>query len=188
VTTPQQPEIARSRRSAITPTRPAPPRGKKQGAGGGAGPVPEANAPGHHPEVEQDKPIGRPRSMPERFEFAFDRAFVVPAAVVGVTRWTASVAVSGKDLVIRFGPWVLRTPRENIAGTELSGPYQTIKVIGPPHLSFADRGVTFATNRDRGVCIRFHKPVPALTPFALVRHPAATVTVADVDGLVEALR
>jgi hypothetical protein len=27
---------------------------------GPSGPVPEANRPGHHPEVEQDKPTGPP--------------------------------------------------------------------------------------------------------------------------------
>jgi hypothetical protein len=149
--------------------------------------VPPANQPGHHPDVEQDKPAGRPRSMPEVFKFDFDPPFVVPAAAVGVTPWTASVAVSGKDLVVRFGPWVLRTGRDNIAGVEESGPYALWKVIGPPRLSFADRGVTFATNRRRGVCVRFERPVRAITPFPLVRHPGATITVADVDGLIRAL-
>jgi hypothetical protein len=149
--------------------------------------VPPANAPGHHPEVEQDKPIGRPRSMPERFGFVFEPAFVVPAAAVGVTPWTTSVAVSAKDFVVRFGPWTLRTNRDNIAGVCDTGPYQLWKVIGPPRLSFADRGVTFATNHRRGVCVRFHRPVPAITPFGLIRHPGATVTVADVDGLMRSL-
>lgn len=62
--TPQQPEIARSGRSDVTaevaaktnadvphqvPVEPGP-----------AGPIPEDNLPGHHPEKEQDKPEGPP--------------------------------------------------------------------------------------------------------------------------------
>jgi hypothetical protein len=59
---PQQPELARSRKGA-TSDRSA----KSQLAGEGvpaaegpAGPIPPANEPGHHPEVEQDKPTGPP--------------------------------------------------------------------------------------------------------------------------------
>ncbi len=54
-------------------------------------------------------------------------------------------------------------------------------------LSMVDRGITFGTNGDRGVCIRFHRPVPAADPFGLLRHPATTVTVADPEGLVAAV-
>jgi hypothetical protein len=64
-----------------------------------------------------------------------------------------------------------------------TGPYSLIKTIGPAHLSFADRGLTFATNSERGLCIRFATPVRGLDPLGLVRHPAVTVTVADCDGL-----
>ena len=53
---------------------------------------------------------------------------------------------------------------------------------GPPHLSLADRGITFATNRQRGLCIRLHRPHPAIDPLGLIRHPGVTVTVGDVDG------
>ena len=74
-----------------------------------------------------------------------------------------------------------RGDRVDLAGPiRLAAPMSFgIKVLGPPHLSFTDRGVTFATNRDLGLCIRFHEPVPAIAPFGLLRHPGATVTVAD---------
>jgi hypothetical protein len=88
---------------------------------------------------------------------------------------------------VRFGPWRLRTPRDNVAGAEVTGPYRAIKVVGGPHVSFADRGVTFATNRRSGACIRFHEPVPALLPWGLVRHPAATVTVTNPGDLTRRL-
>ena len=81
----------------------------------------------------------------------------------------------------------MRTPRVNVAGADRSGPFAPVKVIGGPRLSLADRGVTFATSTDGGVCIRFHRPVRALLPVGPVRHPALTVTVADPDRLVELL-
>jgi hypothetical protein len=57
----------------------------------------------------------------------------------------------------------------------------------PPHLSLADRGITFATNPHAGLCVRLRHAVPAIEPFELIRHSAFTVTVADVDGLQAAM-
>jgi hypothetical protein len=54
-------------------------------------------------------------------------------------------------------------------------------------LPFTDSGVTFATNGERGVCVTFHEPVRAIDPAGLITHPGATFTVADVEGLVDAL-
>ena len=62
-----------------------------------------------------------------------------------------------------------------------------VKTAGPAHLSFSDRGVTFATNGDRAVCVRFHQPVRALDPTGLIQHPGATFTVADPPALIAAL-
>jgi hypothetical protein len=148
------------------------------------GPVPEANRPGHRPEVEQDKPTGPPRSAARRHAFRFDAALRVPALLVGVTPQNASVDVGPDELVISFGRWTLRTPIDNIAGAEVTGPYSPLKVVGPPRLSLADRGITFGTSARSGVCIRFESPVPALAPVPWLRHPAATVTVEDPEALV----
>ena len=124
----------------------------------------------------------------EQFPFAFDdRRLAALAAVFGVRPATACVEVGVDRLRVRFGPWRLETDRANIAGTEITGPYSVWKVAGPAHLSLADRGVTFATTTARGVCLRFHRPVPALLPFGLIAHPGATVTVADCEALIEAL-
>jgi hypothetical protein len=51
----------------------------------------------------------------------------------------------------------------------------------------ADRGITFATNNERGVCIRFFDPIAGIEPTGRVLHPGMTVTVADPDALVVAL-
>jgi hypothetical protein len=71
--------------------------------------------------------------------------------------------------------------------TEPTGPYQWWKVAGPPHISLADRGITFATRTTGGLCIRFREAVPAALPTSALRHPAATVTVASPTSLSEAL-
>lgn len=59
---PQQPEL---HRSGLTPADPGSAKVHQQveevtpGGAGPRGPVPEANRPGHHPDVEQDKPVER---------------------------------------------------------------------------------------------------------------------------------
>ena len=65
--------------------------------------------------------------------------------------------------------------------------YSFLKTAGPAHLSFGDRGITFATNGDRGVCVAFREPVPGIEPTGRLRHPGATLTLADVDGFAAAL-
>ncbi len=65
-------------------------------------------------------------------------------------------------------------------GAETTGPYSFIKTAGPAHLSLADRGITCATNPERGLCIHFAEPVAGIDPWKRIRPPAVTVTVADV--------
>jgi hypothetical protein len=152
-----------------------------------AGPVPEANRPGHHPPVEQDKPRGLPGRPRGRHRFHFDAALRVPALAFGVTPGSAYVEVGDDELVVRYGSWVLRTPTANVAGATVTGPYSILKVGGPPRLSLADRGVTFGTSTQGGACIEFVEPVPAVAPVPWIRHPAATVTVEDPEALVAEL-
>lgn len=122
-----------------------------------------------------------------RFPFEFARAYRPAAALFGVVPATSYVEVSATELHVRFGLWSLRTGLANISNLELSGDYSYVKTAGPAHLSFTDKGVTFATNGDRGVCMSFRHPVRAIEPFGLLRHPGATVTVADPQGLVHAI-
>lgn len=122
-----------------------------------------------------------------RFRFAFDPRYRAAALPFGITPRTAWVDVSDGKLAVRFGPWRLRTTVDNIAGSEETGPYSFVKTAGPAHLSFADHGMTCATNGDRGLCIRFHEPVPGIDPARRIRHPGLTVTVEQIDALREAL-
>jgi hypothetical protein len=122
--------------------------------------------------------------MPMRFPFRFDPAYRRLARLFGVTPGRAWVELTDELLEARYGRWLLRTPTSNIAGATATGPYAFLKTAGPPRLGVTDRGLTFASNGEHGVCITFHVPVRGL---GRLRHPELTVTVLDVDGLIEAL-
>ncbi|HET9771307.1 MAG TPA: hypothetical protein VFS16_10490 [Acidimicrobiia bacterium] len=121
------------------------------------------------------------------FPFRFTPEYRAAAALFGVTPVRAGVTVGAGRLEARYGPWCVVTDLANVAGTDETGPYGRLKTIGPAHLSFADRGLTFASNPERGLCIRFHEPVPGIEPTGRLRHPALTVTVSDVPGLARAI-
>ncbi len=121
------------------------------------------------------------------FSFHFAPIYRVVALLFGVTPRNAGVVVADGRLLARFGRWSVETPLANVAGSEVTGPYATLKTVGPAHLSLADRGLTFASNARRGLCIRFRDPVPGIEPTGRVLHPGLTVTVDDVDGLARAL-
>lgn len=124
---------------------------------------------------------------PLTFAFRFAAAYRAAALPFGVHPSNARVVVTDAELRADFGPWHLSTPLANVTGTTVTGPYKFVFTAGPAHLSFTDRGLTFATNADRGLCIRFADPVPGIAPTARLRHPGLTVTVDDVEGLAAAL-
>jgi hypothetical protein len=97
------------------------------------------------------------------------------------------VLLTDEQLTITFGRWTLSTTPSNVVDATFTGPYTWWKVAGPAHLSVADRGVTFATTTARGVCLTFAEPVAAIDPLGVIRHPAATVTVADPEGFRDAV-
>ena len=117
------------------------------------------------------------------YPFRFDSRYRILGLPFGVTPSRAEVRLGAGWLLIRLGPWVVETPLANVTGAEVTGPYRLVKTVGPAHLSLADQGLTFATNPARGVCIRFAEPVGGMDALGVLRHPAVTVTVADVEGL-----
>lgn len=205
MTKPQQTELARSGRGEVDPAAVKTRRGGPTDETAPVGAIPEDNLPGHRPEHDQDKPEGpppkpRPRAIDltddrrqqqaevnESFDFDFEARMRPFSLAFGVAPWTTGVDVADGELRVRFGPWSVRTPLDNIDGAEVTGPYSFVKVAGPARLSFADGGATFATSTRKGVCIRFKKPVTALAPGGLLKHPALTVTVTDPEALAAAL-
>lgn len=122
-----------------------------------------------------------------RFPFRFDPVHRALALPFGVTPGNSAVEVADGELVARYGRWTVRTPLTNVAGTCVTGPYTTLRTGGPARMSAVDRGLTFSSNGERGLCILFHEPVTGLEPTGRLRHPGLTVTVADIDGLAAAL-
>jgi len=122
-----------------------------------------------------------------RFDFRFHPVFVLPARLFGIDRSSAIVALDDDHLDVQFGPWHVRTELDNVDAAVVTTGYWWPKVIGPAHVSLKDRGLTFATNPDAGVCISFERPVQGLDPLGLVRHPTLTVTVEDTAALAELL-
>jgi hypothetical protein len=121
------------------------------------------------------------------FEFDFEGRYRLPALAFGITPATARVVVTDDELLVRFGLWRLRTSLANVSGTEVTSDYAFHRTVGPAHLSLADRGITFATNSRRGLCVSFVDPVQAIEPTGVLRHPGATMTVADPEALAAAL-
>ncbi|TDB94812.1 hypothetical protein [Actinomadura sp. 7K534] len=117
----------------------------------------------------------------ERYEFAFDDRLRRPLSLLGIRPDTCHALITASRLVVRFGPWTVRSPLENIAGAEVTGPYAAWKATGV-RISWADRGLTLGTSAAQGVCIRFHRPIRGAEPTCLLRHPGLTLTLADSPG------
>jgi len=122
----------------------------------------------------------------EFFPYAFDKKFAV--------FWAPFLARPSKDgvtltddgrFVATFGLLRVTTPLANIDEAHITTGYRWWTAIGARG-SLADDGLTFGTNRDAGVCVHFHDRVR--TVMRPAGHSALTVTVADTEGLVDALR
>jgi hypothetical protein len=127
-------------------------------------------------------------SPAERFEFAWAPEYRRAAGWFGITPDKAWVEVDDGALEARFGRWGVSTPLSNIANVAVTGPYRFLKTAGPPRLGVTDRGLTFATNGERGVLISFRSKVRGVDRLGLIQHPELTVTVADVDRLASLLQ
>ena len=83
-----------------------------------------------------------------------------------------------------YGLWPVATVWANVADVERTGPYRAWKVAGPARLSWADRGITMAATTSGGVCLRFREPVGGIDPLGVIRHPAVTLGVDDLDAFI----
>jgi hypothetical protein len=90
-----------------------------------------------------------------------------------------------RRLVAVYGPFRVEVPLSQINGAKVSGPYRWWTAVGP-RLSFVDDGLTFGTNAQAGACIQFEPRIRRVIGFR--DHSALTVTVADPDALVAAIK
>ena len=127
-------------------------------------------------------------STPARdFAFAFDPSFRLPARLFGVTAGHVPHHPDRNRIACALRPVAHPYhPRQHPQRVR-HRPYHYLKVAGPAHLSFSDRGLTFATNARRGVQFDFHSPIAGIEPTGRLRHPNLTVTPADWTGLIEAI-
>jgi hypothetical protein len=123
-----------------------------------------------------------------RFPFRFARSYRLAGLAFGVTPSRCDVRLGEDRLVARFGPWRSEILLQDITDVTITGPYGFVKTAGPPHLTFSDRGLTFATNGDRGVFIESKVLFGGIEPIGVLRHPNLTITVAECDALASALR
>ena len=124
--------------------------------------------------------------MAEFFPFAVDRRLAPFRLPFGVRPGKDGVTITDAGTFLAtFGFLKLETPLANIDEAHVTRNYRWWTAAGARR-SLADNGLTFGTNRTAGVCVHFRDPVPS--PLRRKGHPALTVTVADVDGLVQRLQ
>ena len=120
------------------------------------------------------------------FPYEFDNRYAWIWFPMGARPGKDKVSITADgQLIATFGRFRVETPVSNISQAIRTGPYRWWKAIGI-RASHADTGITFGTTARGGVCILFEDPIPQVIPPA-PRHAGITVTVADCDGLVDAL-
>jgi hypothetical protein len=116
------------------------------------------------------------------FPYRADWRFAPLWLPLGVRPSRDGVHVADDMFRATYGFFRLETPLDNIAGGHVTGPYRWYTAVGA-RLSFVDDGLTFGTNRDRGVCVHFRAPVPHV--IGRKPHSALTATVADCEALID---
>jgi hypothetical protein len=121
----------------------------------------------------------------EVFRYAVDKRYFPLLLTFGVRPAKDGVTLTDDGrFVATYGFLRVETSLSNIDRAHVTSGYRWWTGVGA-RLSFADDGLTFGTNRDRGVCVHFHEKVRSVMRRS--GHSALTVTVADVDRLIEAL-
>jgi hypothetical protein len=124
-------------------------------------------------------------SVNQFFPYAVDMKFAPMWFSFGVRPSKDGVTITDDGFVkATFGFLRLETPLDNVTGAHITTGYRWWTAVGA-RTSFADDGLTFGTNTKAGLCVHFQEKVRS----ALSRkgHSAITVTVADLDGLLQAV-
>jgi hypothetical protein len=120
----------------------------------------------------------------QRFAYRVDRRFLPLCLLFGFRPSRDGVVLDAGKFVATYGFVRVETPLENVEGAHVTRGYRWWTAVGLRR-SFVDDGLTFGTNRDAGVCVHFRTKVPS--PVGRHGHSALTVTVANLDGLSQAL-
>ena len=121
--------------------------------------------------------------MAEFFAYAVDKRLAPFWLPFGLRPTKDGVTITDEGVFrATFGFMKIETPLTNIVEAHVTRNYRWWTAAGVRG-SMVDDGLTYGTNRDAGVCVHFRDPVPS--PIRRKGHSAITVTVADLDGLVE---
>jgi len=119
------------------------------------------------------------------FPYDFDNRFAAMWWPLGARPGKDGVTLTDDGcFMATYGRKRLETPLENVEGGHIERGFRWWTAVGM-RLSLVDDGLTFGTNSRAGVCVHFAEKVPAV--LGRKDHSALTVTVEDLDGLVEAL-
>jgi hypothetical protein len=122
----------------------------------------------------------------EFFAYAVDKRLAPFWLPFGVRPSKDGVTITdGGTFRATFGFVKVETPLSNIDEAHVTRNYRWYTAAGMRG-SMVDDGLTLGTNRNAGVCVHFREPVPS--PIRRKGHSALTVTVADVDRLVDRLQ
>jgi hypothetical protein len=124
-------------------------------------------------------------AMSRIFRYAIDKRYLPVLVPFGLRPSVDGVTITDDGRFrAKFGFFKLETSLENINGAHVTRDYRWWTAFGV-RMSGADDGLTFGTNHAAGVCVHFAELVPS----ALRKrgHSALTVTVAELDALVQAL-
>ena len=124
--------------------------------------------------------------MAEFFAYAVDKRLAPFWLPFGLRPSKDGVTITdGGKFRATFGFVRFETPLSNIDEAHVTRNYRWYTAAGARG-SMVDDGLTLGTNRRAGVCVHFHEPVPSL--LRRKGHSAITVTVADLDRLVDRLQ
>lgn len=124
--------------------------------------------------------------MSQTFRLRLDRPWRWLLRLIGVRPGAAQVELTEDGRVVAvYGRLGVETALDNVCGYQRTGPYRWWKAIGP-RASLADKGFTFGTSSQAGICLCFGDWVES----GYVRGgrmESLTVTVDDPAGLARAL-
>ncbi len=125
--------------------------------------------------------------MARFFPYDFDYVFYAIWRPFGVDPDVDGVTLTDDDrFIATYGRFRVETPISNIDCVKSTGPYQWWKSVGF-RASAVDSGITFGTTSRGGVCVLFKERVPQIVA-GRNGHEGLTVTIADTEGLVTALK
>ena len=124
-----------------------------------------------------------PTGAPRRFAFLFEGLWRWGVLPWGVTPGRAWAEIDDRQIRVRFGPWHVDSPLENVARYELQPPYRWWRALGV-RMTLGKWDVSFCSSSRNGIYLEFKHPQRLWGS----GHPAFTMTLADPVGFVEELR